>query len=497
VIVASDTDNLNDGLAFAPFRIRHNGTAWPARTTVTSDLTHPVDWVGPAPLPTDFQTGPDMLYDTSAQATATSAAYRVAGHPLTAPLPNAGVIPWQGTTASWTAPAAAQTVTKADTTVTLAGDSSYTLLTKGDNAFISGVNATQTSFNLTANPGYSLSVWIWVSDPTRVASMSVYASSSSGNSYYWDLLLAAPTADKPVLFPNRWRKFTLSTGFANVQGAPVATALNRVVFNINDIGGGAGGVVTARISNRMEWEPGSSALFPNGVVSFDFDDCYSSVKTAIPLLGQHGWRASLVPILSLIGSGGSLTWADIKEIQGALGWPVKSHCRYLTTPVGEHNGFTTLTESQMIDAISGTRDAIAGQGLYGSEDWGAANGAYGTGVETKMVCEILAPYIRSARITQSRRSVDTLPPGDRYMLAARSDVGGPSLAITNYTAAAGILDQVVASKGWAHITLHDIIPSGTAANNQITIADFTTLLTSIATKNIAVYPTAEVLEALR
>jgi hypothetical protein len=486
-------DNLESGVSAAPSTVYHNGTAWPARTTVTTDVTHRVDWIGPAPLPTDFVVGPDMLYDTAAQASVTSAPYRVAGHPLFAPLPNGGSVPWQGTPASWTAPAAAASVVKADTAVTLAGDTSYTLVTAGNNAFVSGVNATQPAFNVTANPGYALAVWIWVSDPTRVASMSVYAGSSSGNSYYWDILLAAPAADKPVLFPGRWRKFTLHPGFANVQGSPVATAISRVVFNVND----NNTPVTVRISNRMEWEPVSSASFPAGVVSFDFDDSYASVKLAAPLFGQRGWRASLAPILSFIGGSGSLTWDDIKEFQGALGWPVKSHCRYNTTPVAEHNGFTTLTEQQMIDAITATRDTIAGQGLFGSEDWAATNGAYGTGVEPKMVAQIIAPYIRSARVTQSLRSIDTLPPADRYMLANRSDVGGPSLGITNYTAANGILDKVVASKGWAHITLHSVIASGTAASNQINVADLTTLLASIAAKGITVLPTAEVLEALR
>lgn len=416
------------------------------------------------------------------------AAYRVNGGPLTAPKPNGGVIPWQGTTASWTAPVAAQTVTKADTTSTLGGDTSYTLVTKGDNAFVSGVNATQASFSLTAHPGYSLVVWIWVDNPTRVASMSVYASSSSGNSYYWDLLIAAPTADKPVLYPGRWRKFTLNPGTANVQGAPVVTALNRVVFNVND----ANAVVTVRISNRMEWEPGSSALYPNGVVSFDFDDSYSSVELAVPLFGQHGWRASLVPIIDQVGAGANLTWTDIKEIQEALGWPVKSHCMNLT----EHAGFNTLTATQMVNSITANRDAIAGQGLFGSEDWAAPNGAYGTGVSSLMVAQILAPYIRSARVTQSRRPVDTAPPGDRYCMGNQSDVGGGT-AITTYTAGGGLLDKVVAAKGWAHITLHTVIPSGTAGQNQINVADLTTLLTSIASKGIDVYPTAEVLETWR
>jgi hypothetical protein len=42
-----------------------------------------------------------------------------------------------------------------------------------------------------------------------------------------------------------------------------------------------------------------------------------------------------------------------------------------------------------------------------------------------------------------------------------------------------------------------VIASGTAASNQINVADLTTLLASIAAKGITVLPTAEVLEALR
>ena len=61
------------------------------------------------------------------------------------------------------------------------------------------------------------------------------------------------------------------------------------------------------------------------------------------------------------------------------------------------------------------------------------------------------------------------------MLGNRSDVGGPSVPISAYTTAStGYLDRVVASKGWAHLTLHEVIPSGIATTNQITVADLTT-----------------------
>jgi hypothetical protein len=337
---------------------------------------------------------------------------------------------------------------------------------------------------------------VWVDDPTKVKTLNIYASSSSGNSYYWDLLLAAPSADKPVLFPGRWRRFTLSPNNANVQGTPVATALTRVVFNVTD----NNQIVTVRLSNRMEWVPGSSAKFPNGAVSMDFDDTWKSVQLAIPVLGKYGYRASLAPIMATIQNSSStyLSWDDIREIQDNLGWPVKSHCRYDSSPIAEHAGFETLTEKQIIDSITATRDQIISNGLYGSEDWATPNGTYGVvSGSSRMVTQVLGPYIRSARVTQSQRSVETLPPGDRFMLANRSDVGGPSLPITSYTTATtGILDKVVASQGWAHMTFHQIIPSGTATNNQINVADFTTLVAACSAKGIAVVPTAEVLTAL-
>ena len=496
-ITSARLDNIEFAAAHSALRIYHDGTSWPARTSVTTSLTTPVDWVGPAPLPTDFQLGPDTLWDTSATATVSSTPYRYGGQPLFAPWPNSAGTPWQGTPASWTAPAAAASVVKADTAVTLAGDTSYTLVTAGNGALVSGVNASQPAFSITANPGHALAVWIWVDDPTRVASMAVYAGTSSGNSYYWNLVTSAPTADKPILYPNRWRRFTLHpSASSGKDGTPVDTGINRVVFNVTD----TGSAVTARISNRMEWVPSATTSFPNGVVSFDFDDSYLSVKNAIPLLGQHGWRASLAPILSLVGASSSLylTWNDIQEIQGNLGWPVKSHCRYNTTPIAEHAGFATLSEQQMVDAISGTRDAIMGRGLFGSEDWAAPNGSYGTGVESLMVAQILQPYIRSARVTQGTRVAETLPPGDRYMLANKSDVGGPSNPITNYTTATtGLLDKCKAAKGWLHLTIHSVITSGTATTNQITTTDLATLLTAIDTKGMAVAPTAEVMEALR
>lgn len=494
-VTSGRLDQVYGAMSRTALYISHNGTSWPARTTVTTDLNQRVAWIGPAPFPTDFQVGPDIFFDTSSQPAASTASYRALKGPLHAPYPAGAVMyPWTGATATWTAPTAAQTVTKADTVNALAGETSYTILSKGDGAFISGVHGARTSFDLTAHPGYALAMWIWVDDPTRLASMAVYIGSSSGNSYYSDLLQASPDPDKPVLYVGGWRKLTFQPGFMNVQGTPVATALNRIAFNLQD---DATGAVTVRLSNHMQWEPCANTQFPNGVVSMDFDDTGASVKLATPLLDAYGWRGSLVPIISFIGGSGMLTWGEIADFNLSRGWPVKSHCQYNTTPIAEHAGYTTLTAQQMVDSISNTREAIESRGLWGSAHWAAPNGAYGIGVETEMVRDIIGPYIESARVTQSLRPIGTIPPADPLMLENRSDVGGPSVPITAYTNAGGHLDKIVASKGWGHMTFHSLIASGTATTNQITVADFTTLLASIAAKGIAVLPTHDVFRALR
>lgn len=488
-------DNVEFGLSKTMLYAEHNGTAWPARNTVTTSTRVKVGWIGPAPIPSDFLVGVDVLFDTSAAAVPTTATYRAVSTPLNTLVSQLPYINWDSTVGSWSIPAAAASGVVNDMTYSLGGESSLALTTKGDSVFMTASNATFNTFSVTANPNHALSIWLRADDPTALQSCSVFVGSSQGNSYYQDMLNNVPTKAKPVLFPNAWRKVTFLPLGSNVQGTPVATSVIRFALSIQD----RGVATTIRVSNHMQWEPIASTKFPTGVVSMDFDDSGASVKKAIPILNSHGWRGSLVPITSFIGGTNMLTWSEVKDIHTALGWPVKSHCRYDTSPISEHVGFDTLTADQMIDTISGNRDILISQGLGGSEHWAAPNGSYGLGVETqRMVLDILAPYIDTARITQSLRPIGTLPPGNRLMLENKSDVGGPSNGISTYTTATtGILDKVLASKGWTHMTFHTLIDSGTPTNNQITVADFTTLCTAIAAKGIAVLPTAEVIQALR
>lgn len=412
--------------------------------------------------------------------------------PLVAPRPNAGTKGWGGATGSWSVPTAAASVVQADTTVTLAGVPSYTLTTKGDGAFVSANHGARTSFSKTANPDHVLAVWVWVDDPTALKTVTIYASSSSGNSYYWDLLIAAPSADKPTFLPRRWRKFTLSTATANIQGTPVDTALVRTVFNVVD----NNVPVTVRLSNRMQWEPTAPTQFPNGAVCFDFDDSYKSVELAMPSLASRGWRASLVPITGVVGSNAIyLSWDDIISMQRNLGWPVKSHCRTLD----QHAGFTTLSAADQVAAWRASVSDIKAAGLWGWQDFAYPNGAYGSGKESEPVTVTLRQLgVSSARATQTQRPVETLPPGDRLLVANRSDVGGPTVPISTYTTSTtGLLDRAAAAKACLHLTFHSIIASGTAATNQCTVADFETLCASIEAKGLAVAPTAEVFGALR
>ncbi len=460
-------------------------------TVATSEL-HPTLASASGPVAPVAMTGTLVEPSTSIASTVT---FGPVGGPTNIPVCRAAVYPWAGSAASWSTPTAAASAVKGDLSCSLGGETSLTITTRGDGAFMTASHSGRTSFDFSAHRSYALGVWVRADNPTALKAFSIAIGSAAGNGHYCDLITAPPTADKPTLFPGRWRRLTLQPCFMTTQGAPVDTSLTRISVNLQD----AGSPATVRISDFMEWEPCACTLFPSGVVSMDFDDSSASVKLAIPVLNRHGWRASLVPITDFVGRTGMLTWDEVKDVQNNLGWPIKSHCRFNSTPIAEHVGFTTLTAAQMVDAITGNREILMGNGLWGSEHWAAPNGTYGIGAQTQqMVTEILAPYIDTARITQNLRPIGTLPPANRMMLENKSDVGGPSNPITNYTAGTqGILDKVAASGGWTHLTFHALISAGTPTLNQITVADFTTLCTAIAAKGIPVLPTAEVIDALR
>jgi uncharacterized membrane protein len=59
----------------------------------------------------------------------------------------------------------------------------------------------------------------------------------------------------------------------------------------------------------------------------------------------------------------------------------------------------------------------------------------------------------------------------------------------------GFITRAVAGKGWINIVLHDIVASGATGNN-ISQANFDTLLADLAASGIAVRTMSEVLAAI-
>lgn len=342
--------------------------------------------------------------------------------------------------------------------------------------------------------GKMLRVWVKIdatSNPVNLKLLNLRAAATgglAGNNYLsWDLqptaLQANNTNANAFWLPaGQWVPVALSPGDAFVTGAPTKTAIQewRLVAQDN------GTVVTVHFGG-IDVYPTVNTAYPNGVVTFCFDDSYAGqFQLARPLLAQFGYQATMFPIIDQIGNGSSYTLAQLQLLQNELGWEVAPHASTLAN----HSGYGSLSPSQIQADIAACLTWQQANGLRWSGAYAYPLGYFAGGQDATV-----EPLCDAARTIDSTLKYETFPLGQPLRLRSQAGVGGlGGIGVTTYTTATtGVLDVLHANGGWDIITIHDV-SAGTSTNiNQISQADLTTLVTACNTKGIAVATMGDVL----
>lgn len=349
-----------------------------------------------------------------------------------------------------------------------------------------------TSVDLT---GKMLRVWVKIdsgSNPVNLKLLNLRAAATgglAGNNYLsWDLqptaLQANGTNANAFWLPaGQWVPVALSPGDGFVTGTPVRTAIQewRLVAQDN------GTVVTVHFGG-IDVYPVSTSPFPNGVVTFCFDDSYvGQFNIARPLLAQFGYQASMFPIIDQVGNGASYSLAQLQLLQNQLGWEVAPHASTLAN----HSGYGSLSPTAIQADIAACLAWQQANGLKWSGAYAYPLGYFAGGQDAAV-----EPMCDAARTIDSTLKYETFPLGMQYRLRSQAGVGGlAGIGVTTYTATNGALDVLKLYGGWDIITIHDV-SAGTSTNiNQISAADLTSLVTAINTKGIAVATMGDVLRS--
>src|SRR5262245_12476393 len=260
--------------------------------------------------------------------------------------------------------------------------------------------------------------------------------SSLANSFKYLFDQVPATPNQAMYKSGEWVSFTIpASELVTYQGAPnLATITDwQVQFRDDNTGNPASMNV-----NSIEILP-PTTVFPNGVVSFTFDDSYATHYTqAKAYMDKYEYAGTAYTICDMIGTSGRLTMQQLKDMEKHSGWEVA--CNAYTSA----NHLSTLTGLPNVAAVEWE--------LKQCKRWMRDNGfrgadhlAYPSGNFTAEIDGITQKYFRSARTIQ-RFPKACLPPEPVLRLP------GMNIQTNNPTT---LIDSAFASASWLILYAHD------------------------------------------
>lgn len=380
-----------------------------------------------------------------------------------------------------------------------------------------------------ATNGWSANVGTWTADTTNMAlgSRCITTTTNGAGLANTYRKLGAPAQDLSarnfamlvkVDQPTKLSQFNLYLGTGSLSVFSVLTAGNGggssaavlqpgvwtwVYFSWADVTSNVGTldrtVVTDRQIRVVDNSTGSitfsvnalatfpkPTLYPNGVVTFNFDDCWDSQATlAAPTLDLYGYGANAMVIVEALGDTGTgkFTQATLDKLQSYHRWEVGGHAY---TYAAHNAGFSTLGASALDDELLNLRDWLRRNGYRGHDLF-----AYPLGDDTQAVNDNVGKYFTFAR--QIVR-VPSLPmPVDQPMrLRSYSVSSSDTLASVQ-----GKVDAAYTNGTWLVLTFHKLVAGAPSAGTEWANSDFTSLIAYINAKPMPVMTLGAVLDSIR
>jgi len=360
-----------------------------------------------------------------------------------------------------------------DTTRYLMGTQSLRFTTKSDNTAAQVAKAAQPPI---ATSGKSFRLLLRVDDFTNLTEIVFYAGSDTMASYYqWNLADADPTFAQHLFKSGEWFWFTLGFQDAFVIGTPTRDGfITQLRLRARASNGNTVAVNWGAVALTDE-----STAYPNGVVSFTYDDSYLSHWTeARKALDKQGYVGTFYTICDLVDSGASwMTTQQLKNLQRA-GHEIAAHAYTLAD---HQTGFHNMTDAALAEDLRLMRRWLTDRGFTGGDHLAWPQGGY-----TPATLDVTRKFFASAR-TVNRRTLETLRPADALRLR--------SFSVSNTDTEAQVkakIDATKANRSWLVLTFHDLVVSP-GNGNQFPITTHQNLVDYCAAQGIAVLPVGEVL----
>ena len=381
---------------------------------------------------------------------------------------------------------AGSTYTANDTSDFIVGTQAAKIVTGGTGAAANVSKTGMTAFDTT---GKTIRLRLKVDDITHVAGVNLFLGTSNfATNYKW--IIQGGAAGSNLITSGEWVTVTLNWHDATTSGSPARSGLTDVRLQITDDGTAP---VTAHYQS-VELIPDASSVFPNGVVSICFDDCWQSVwDLGKPRLDLYGYPATMYTIQDVLGVSTRLTLAELYHLQDRCGWEIASHAY---TDEDHALSYTGMTAAQLDTDLRALKGWTLASGFRGGDGTAYPLGQYGLTTDAQSTTNVLRRYFNYARTTHSRTK-ETFPPGDPYRLRAISSISsfsGGYAPTSLTTATTGDLDKAKANQSWLILVFHKISSGAATDTSTCSQSDFNSIIDAINTKSIPVIPVGDVLK---
>lgn len=331
--------------------------------------------------------------------------------------------------------------------------------------------------------GKELAILCKVDRPDLLSQINLYVGHGNMANYYTlNAVTGNSAANATAVLANEWQWINFTFG-SQIQtgGTPSKTAITDYQISVQ-APSAMGAPLNVHIGAIAYYTPPTA--YPNGVLSFTFDDSYGSQFTnAMPVLDKYGYPGTVYNIVEKVGAVGGLTLSQLGQMQDLHGWDVGGHAYTLAN----HNtGFVSISDEALESEMVNQRDWLRINGFRG-----AGHFAYPGGQHDARVLAATRRYFSTARGVNALPRQSVQP--DSLGLRLRSY---PLNNTTTTASITGLIDNAYANGWWLILYGHDIVSGSASTSAQFAKANLQTITDYAATKGIPVRTVGEVMRGV-
>jgi peptidoglycan/xylan/chitin deacetylase (PgdA/CDA1 family) len=328
--------------------------------------------------------------------------------------------------------------------------------------------------------GYMPKLWVKIDHVTSAASLQlVLGDSNLANQFRFSF---HSTQGQRWTTDGDWVALTMSWAPENVTvvGTPDRAAITDVQLRVID---NATGTPVRLHVNGIALVAEPVATYPDGVLTFTFDDNYATMVSAgLPPLTAHGFPATAYVITDMVGESQRATLADLHVLQDDHGWEIAAHAG---TDLHHFARYPNLSAQVLEDDMVDARAWLIANGFAGYDHCSYPGGDFTGGIGTDVLALSRRYFATCRTIYQGER--ETYPPADSAKLRVFYVTNAVTLA-----SAMTAVDHAKANREWIILVFHSLV-AAPASSTEWSATDFTMLVEHIASTGIPVKTIGQVL----